>query len=121
MGEEFLGMLFLFAITPPVALWPYFFIRFKKGRNHFLFVAAFYGVLVVTGALLSAIALPFGIFLVKLAPQLEALGLADYLGPFIEVCEVIADWYLVVLFPVLYIATPSLLYRRYREFRLTSR
>lgn len=111
----------MLVFTPLLALWPYFFIRFKKGKNHFLFVAAFYGVLVVTGALLSAIALPFGIFLVKLLPQLEILGLAGHLKPFVQVCEVIADWYWIVLFPILYVALPSLLYRRYGEFRLTSR
>jgi len=97
------------------------FIRLKKGQDHFLFVAAFYGALVVTGVLLSAIALPFGIFLVKLLPQLEVLGLTEYLKPFVHVCEVIADWYWVVLFPILYVALPPLLYRRYGGFRLTSR
>lgn len=102
------------------SLWPYFYIRFKKGKNHFLFLSAFYGVLLVTAALLSVFLSPFAIFLVKLVPQFEALGWAVYLEPFVLVCEAIADWYAVLLSPVLYFALPPLLYRRYGVFRLTS-
>ncbi|MDK9558262.1 hypothetical protein QQF73_11580 [Marinobacter sp. M216] len=121
MSESVLSMFFSFAITPILALWPYFFIRFKKGENQFLFVSAFYGAMVVTSALLSAIAFPIGVFLVKLLPQLDILGLADHLQPFVQICEAIADWYFVLIFPVLYLALPPLLDRRYEVFSLTSR
>ena len=120
MTEVVSEQLWMLLIVPVFALWPYFFIRYKKGENHFLFVSAFYGALAVTTALLSAIAIPLWIFLAKLVPQFEVFGWAGYLEPFIQVCEAIADWYWILIFPGLYFALPPLLYRRYAVFRLTS-
>lgn len=118
MNEAVLEKLvMILVVTPTLAFWPYMYIRFKKGCNHFLFVSAFFGMMVMTVFLLSAIAAPFALFLVKLLPQLQQNGVAMHLDPVIGVFETIGEWYAILLFPVLYLALPPLLYRRYGIFR----
>ncbi|SDT94865.1 hypothetical protein [Halopseudomonas salegens] len=109
--------LFLIAF---LALWPYIYIRIKRGSNQFLFVSAFFGTVVITTALLQAIALPFGIFMIKLYPQFQAQGIGGYLEPFISIFEFIADWWVILVYPSLYLFLPPMLHRRYEVFRLTS-
>ncbi len=120
MSDLELDTFMSFFIEPLLVLWPYFFIWFKKGGNKFLFVSAFFGILLVTGMLLTAIAFPFGIFFIKIAPQLEASAVGKYIEPLISLSNVVQSWWFIAIFPVLYFVLPFLLYRKYEVFNLTS-
>lgn len=117
VGEDALWGAWILLAMVALALWPYLYIRFRKGEHPFLFVSAVFGAMFVTHLLLSAIVLPIYILLVKFIPQLEVMGMAQFLAPLIGVSEVVASWYFIVIFPVLYFALPPLFYRRYDVFR----
>lgn len=99
------------------AVWPFIYVSLKRGVNKLLYVCACMGLVVLTFILLTVFAFPFGIFLIKIAPSLSVQGLVENLGVVFSIYSFIADWHAVVIYPLIYLLSPMLIYRRYAIFR----
>jgi len=96
---------------------PYFYILLKKGHNKFLFISSVIGGTSIVIGLLYIFSLPFAIFLIKVIPQLAEYRQIDSLLPLLRVINFIQEYYIFVAYPLLNIALPILIYRRYTLFQ----
>lgn len=97
--------------------WPYIYIHWKRGENRFLFVSTVVGAVTVIGVLLTIFAAPFSLFLIKLGPQLAENGVIEYIRPLLSAAYKVSEWHVITIYPLLYLALPVLVYRRYGVFR----
>jgi len=109
--------LILYSVILVLLVFPYMYILLKKGSNKFLFCSSCIGAMTLIILVLYAFIFPFAIVFVKVIPQLAEYGQIDYILPILQFAEFIQSYYLVVLFPLLNLVLPILLFRRYALFR----
>lgn len=108
-----LAMLFLFFIFPII------YITIKQGTNRFLFCCACIGAILLIFSLLYLFSLPFVILIVKAIPQLAEYGQVVYILPLLRITNLIQQYHLIVLYPLLNLLLPTLIYKRYPVFKKT--
>jgi len=116
LAYSFLGIIVLFG------LWPFGYICLKRGKNRCIFILSAIGITFCIALLVQGMLSPFGLFAVKILPQLEEIGIIGFeIAKYIRgSIDVVVDWYWIILMPV-YIILPPLLARRYEIFGLTSK
>lgn len=95
---------------------PFGYIFYKRIKNKSLFVASIIGFYFLIEALLMTLFFPAGIFMVKVVPQLAEQGQVIYIIPLLYIFDFIQEWWFVLLHPVLSVALPMAVYRRYSLF-----
>lgn len=112
MDEQTVNAIVLAAFS----LWPYAYIRLKRGNNRFLFTASSIGVVFLTWALLHMVLMPVTVFCLRLSGALveRGVGAAGLLDAGMDAFD---TWGVLVLFVPLYVVMPKLLFRRYAVFR----
>lgn len=95
---------------------PYIFILKKKGINKFIFVSSCIGGATLIIGLLCIFSLPFTLLMMKAIRQLAVDGKIDYILPLLKIFEFIHEYYMVIVYPLLNITLPILIYRRYQFF-----
>ncbi|WP_049628933.1 hypothetical protein [Cellvibrio sp. pealriver] len=111
--EELLLYLFIFLLL----LFPFMYIFLKKGKNKFLFCSSCIGAMAIVFCAIYAFALPFAIVFIKVIPQLAEYGHIENILPILRFAEFIQTYHFIVLFPLLYVALPILIFRRYNLFK----
>lgn len=108
-----LAIMFLFFIFPVI------YITLKKGTNRFLFCCACIGATLLIFSLLYLFILPFAILIVKAVPQLASYEQIAYILPLLRISDLIQQYHIVVLYPLLNLVLPALIYKRYAIFKGT--
>lgn len=98
---------------------PIFYIFYKKGRNKIFYLGSCIGVINLLIITVSIAAAPIALFLIKVAPQLAEFGYVDNILVLLHLSEITQQYYYLVLYPVLSLTIPLLLYKRYSIFHLT--
>lgn len=97
-------------------LFPLVYILYKRVSNKLFFLSACIGFYTLIELLLIVMALPIGIFLVKIAPQLAEQDQITYLLPLLTISEFIQEWWFYLFHLVLTVLLPLIIYRRYELF-----
>jgi hypothetical protein len=102
-------------------IFPFFYMYYKNVKNRMLFISSVIGASFIVAMLMLVISTPIAIFIVKIVPQLAEDGMANNLIPFVEMVDVIEEYYYFLISSLLSIALPILFYKRYDIFHLTNK
>ncbi|WNO09963.1 hypothetical protein [Teredinibacter sp. KSP-S5-2] len=111
---------FIALVLVLMSIFPVPYIFLKKGRNKLFFVAACIGVGNLTAMLIGGTVMPIFLLLIKVVPQLAEYGYVDNIMFLLRGVDVVSEYWLVVLFPVISLVSPILVYRRYSIFHAIS-
>ena len=108
------------AVSALLMLYPYFYIKWKKGKNEILFVSSCIGFVILIQALTYAFSLPFMVFTEKFVPSFAEAGHILYLLPLLHVYDLIETYFTIIPLLLFYMILPPIIYRRYLFFQCSA-
>jgi len=102
-----------------ITAFPVVYIIYKKGENKLFYIASCFGATNLTLLLLTAATAPVAILLIKVFPQLAKYGYIENIVFLLRGVDFFSQYYFMLLYPVLSVLVPILVYRRYPLFHLT--
>ncbi|MCP8900368.1 hypothetical protein [Gilvimarinus xylanilyticus] len=97
-------------------LYPIGYCFYRRVPNKLFYLSSVVGVSFVVHSLLALAVLPIALVVIKIIPQLAENGVIVNILPLLQLVDVIHNHYFLVLTPVLCIALPHLIRRRYAIF-----
>ncbi len=89
---------------------------YRRVPNKLFYLSSVVGVSFVIHSLLAIAVLPIALIMIKIVPQLVENGVMANVSPLLQLVDVVHNHYFLVLTPVLCIALPHLIRRRYAIF-----
>ena len=97
-------------------LYPIGYCFYRRVPNKLFYLSSVVGVSIVVHSLLALAVLPITLVMIKIVPQLAENDVIVNILPLLQLVNVVHDQYFIVLTPVLCVALPHLIRRRYAIF-----
>lgn len=96
-------------------IWPFVYIKLRKGNNTLLFVSMSVGFMALIGAMLEILVYPIEIYMRHFYPQLKATDIQtlDWLA---SISNFLDSYYWAIVIPPIYFLVPVFVYRRYKSY-----
>ena len=97
-------------------LYPIGYCFYHNVPNKLFYLSSVVGVYFVVHSLIAIAVSPIALVLIKIVPQLAENGVTVYITPLLWLADAIQNYYFILLTPILCVALPHLIRRRYSIF-----